>query len=141
MDHTDPARQLAPPPLGWFPYDPLALGRRHRGIREAADARRFLQPQDPSPPTHPERWRLTVRGKVQGVGYREACCRSAQDLGLSGWVRNLPDGTVELEAEGKPFNLTALLMWCEHGPLTARVTSVNTRRIAPIGGDWFEIRR
>ncbi|MEB3257619.1 MAG: acylphosphatase [Cyanobacteriota bacterium] len=84
---------------------------------------------------------MTVRGKVQGVGYREACCRSAMDLGLSGWVRNLPDGTVEVEAEGKPLNLTALLMWCEQGPLPARVTCVNARRIAPIGGDWFEIRR
>ena len=141
MDLTDPARQLAPSPLGWFPDDPLALGRRHRGRREAAAGRRFLQPQEPSPPTLPERWRLIVRGKVQGVGYREACCRAAQDLALSGWVRNLPDGTVEVEAEGKPLNLTALLMWCEHGPLPARVTSVNASRIAPIGGDWFEIRR
>lgn len=84
---------------------------------------------------------MTVRGKVQGVGYREGCRRCAQELGLSGWVRNLPDGTVEVEAEGRPHNLTAFLIWCERGPLPARVISVHTRRIAPAGDDWFEIRR
>jgi acylphosphatase len=141
MDHTDPARQLAPPPLGWFPDDPLAAGRRNRWRREAAAERRFLQPQEPTPNTVPERWRLTIRGKVQGVGYREACCRCAHDLGLSGWVRNLPDGTVEVEAEGRPQDLTALVMWCERGPQPARVIGVHSRRIAPAGDDWFEIRR
>ena len=141
MDHTDPARQLAPPPLGWFPEDSPAAGRRHRTRREAAAERRFLRPQEPSPNSLPERWRLSIRGRVQGVGYREACCRCAQDLGLSGWVRNLSDGTVEVEAEGRPHDLTALLMWCERGPLPARVTSVYATRIAPAGDDWFEIRR
>jgi acylphosphatase len=88
-----------------------------------------------------ERWRLIVRGKVQGVGYREGCCRCAQNLGLSGWVRNLADGTVEVEAEGRPQDLTTLVLWCERGPQPAKVISVHTRRIAPVGGDWFEIRR
>ncbi|MFM7640376.1 MAG: acylphosphatase [Cyanobium sp.] len=84
---------------------------------------------------------MTIRGKVQGVGYREACWRCAHDLGLSGWVRNLPDGTVEVEAEGRPQDLTALVMWCERGPQPARVIAVHSRRIAPAGDDWFEIRR
>lgn len=78
---------------------------------------------------------------MQGVGYRDACWRCAQDLGLSGWVRNLPDGTVEVEAEGRPQDLTALVIWCERGPQPARVISVSSKRIAPAGGDWFEIRR
>lgn len=78
---------------------------------------------------------------MQGVGYREACSRCAHDLGLSGWVRNCPDGTVEVEAEGRPHDLTALVMWSERGPLQARVTSVTAQRIAPVGDDWFEIRR
>ncbi len=141
MDHTDPACQLASPSLGWFPDDPLATGRRNRW-RRAASERRFLVPQDtPSPPMFKERWRLIVRGKVQGVGYREGCCRCAQNLGLSGWVRNLADGTVEVEAEGRPQDLTTLVLWCERGPQPAKVISVHTRRIAPVGGDWFEIRR
>ena len=63
------------------------------------------------------------------------------DLGLSGWVRNLPDGTVEVEAEGRLHDLTALQMWCERGPQPARVTSVSATRMAPAGDDWFEIRR
>ena len=141
MDHTDPARQLAPPPLGWCPDDSPAAGRRHRWRREAASERRFLQPHEPTPSSYPERWRLIIRGKVQGVGYREACSRCAHDLGLGGWVRNLPDGTVEVEAEGRPHNLTALVMWCERGPQQARVISLNATRIAPAGADWFEIRR
>ncbi len=82
-----------------------------------------------------------MRGKVQGVGYREGCRRCAQDLGLSGWVRNLADGTVEVEAEGRPQDLTTLVLWCERGPQPAKVISVHARRIAPVGGDWFEIRR
>jgi acylphosphatase len=141
MDHTQPARQLASRSLGWFPDDPLTPGRRHRGRREAAAERRFLSPHDSSAPSIPERWRLIVRGKVQGVGYREGCRQCAQDLRLSGWVRNLPDGTVEVEAEGRPQDLATLVLWCERGPLPATVFSVHTRRIAPVGGDWFEIRR
>ena len=84
---------------------------------------------------------MIVRGKVQGVGYREGCRQCAQDLRLSGWVRNLADGTVEVEAEGSPQDLATLLLWCERGPLPANVFGVHARRIAPVGGDWFEIRR
>lgn len=84
---------------------------------------------------------MIVRGRVQGVGYREGCRKCAQDLRLSGWVRNLPDGTVEVEAEGRAHELTTLMLWCERGPQPAQVISVHTRRIAPVGGDWFEIRR
>ena len=141
MDHTQPARQLASRSLGWFPDDPLTPGRRHRGRREATAERRFLSPHDSSQPSIPERWRLIVRGKVQGVGYREGCRQCAQDLRLSGWVRNLADGTVEVEAEGRPQELATLLLWCERGPLPANVFGVHARRIAPVGGDWFEIRR
>lgn len=50
-----------------------------------------------------------VRGRVQGVGYRAGCHRRANELGLSGWVRNLPDGSVEVEAEGAP---STSLNWC-----------------------------
>ena len=141
MDHTTAARHLASHSLGWFPDDSLAPGRRHRGRREAAAERRFLSPHDSGSASIPERWRLIVRGKVQGVGYREGCRQCAQDLRLSGWVRKLQDCTVEVEAEGRPQDLTTLVLWCERGPLPATVFSVHARRIAPVGGDWFEIRR
>ncbi len=83
---------------------------------------------------------MTVRGRVQGVGYRASCRLRAIDLGLGGWVRNRPDGSVELEAEGPPDRLTELRLWCEQGPPSARVSSVSTGLLAVEGCDWFEIR-
>jgi acylphosphatase len=83
---------------------------------------------------------MTVEGRVQGVGYRVACCRVATELGLGGWVCNQPDGTVELEAEGSPQALTELQLWCEKGPSQARVNALRTTRLPVYGSDWFEIR-
>lgn len=82
-----------------------------------------------------------MRGQVQGVGYRAGCRRRAEELRLSGWVRNHPDGSVELEAEGLPRDLGELLLWCERGPQGAHVSGVSSTRIAPTGSDWFEVRR
>jgi len=87
-----------------------------------------------------ERWRLAIRGLVQGVGYRAACCRRAQELGLAGWVRNCSDGSVEVQAEGSEQRLTELRVWCESGPPGARVDSIHGSRMATTGADWFEIR-
>jgi acylphosphatase len=83
---------------------------------------------------------MTVRGNVQGVGYRASCLRRAKDLGLSGWVRNMPDGTVEVEAEGPTLALTELRLWCEKGPRHAQVSNVANALIPATGSDWFEIR-
>jgi acylphosphatase len=88
-----------------------------------------------------ERWRIEVRGRVQGVGYRAACHDRATGLGLGGWVRNRPDGTVELEAEGPPPLLQELSGWCERGPAAARVEGIHVARVPVTGCDWFEIRR
>lgn len=87
-----------------------------------------------------ERWCLIVVGRVQGVGYRMSCCRQATALGLGGWVRNRLDGSVELEAEGPTQRLLELLLWCEKGPATAKVTGITTTVIPPTGSDWFEVR-
>lgn len=87
-----------------------------------------------------ERWRFSIRGRVQGVGYRAACCRRAQELGLAGWVRNCSDGSVEVQAEGDEHRLTELRVWCECGPPGARVDSIHGSRVATTGADWFEIR-
>lgn len=72
-----------------------------------------------------ETWRLLAHGRVQGVGYRAACADRATALGLSGWVRNRADGTVEVMACGAPRKLQALLAWMASGPPAARVTNVD----------------
>ena len=141
MDSAKRARQLAASPLGWMPGDSPSPGRRSRERRAAAASRRFLQPSEPRAPQLCERWRLTVSGRVQGVGYRQATLREAQALELGGWVRNAPDGTVEIEAEGPQQRLNDLRLWCEHGPVAAQVHRVATTQVAPTGSDWFEIRR
>ena len=70
---------------------------------------------------------FTVNGRVQGVGFRYFVVREAQSLGLAGWVRNLPDGRVEVLASGPPDIVNAFegRLWA--GPPHARVTSVETR--------------
>jgi acylphosphatase len=88
-----------------------------------------------------ERWQLTVWGTVQGVGYRAACHRRARELDLSGWVRNRPDGSVELEAEGAPAGLEALERWCRRGPAAARVRELTVRRLPLQGDSGFVVRR
>ncbi|HYG66406.1 MAG TPA: acylphosphatase, partial [Anaeromyxobacteraceae bacterium] len=65
-----------------------------------------------------------VSGRVQGVGYRFATVDEARRLGLRGWVRNLADGRVELEAEGERSQVEALLAFCRHGPPAAAVDGV-----------------
>jgi len=67
---------------------------------------------------------LHVRGRVQGVGYRAATRTQARALGLEGWVRNEPDGTVTVVAEGSRDDLRSLLEACEEGPPSARVDRV-----------------
>ncbi len=71
------------------------------------------------------RLRLLIGGRVQGVGYRYSACTEARRLGLDGWVRNLDDGRVEMEAEGSEEALEALLLWCHRGPLFAEVRRVD----------------
>ncbi len=72
------------------------------------------------------RVRLQVFGRVQGVGFRYACWREAVSLGLAGWVRNCPDESVEIVAEGSEAAVRALSCWCRHGPPHASVSRVVT---------------
>lgn len=78
--------------------------------------------------------RLSVKvyGMVQGVGFRWHTQRFADGLGLSGWVRNLRDGGVEIQAEGSREDLERFLEWCRHGPDFAQVDKVTF--------DWGESR-
>lgn len=70
---------------------------------------------------------MVVRGRVQGVFFRASTQREARQLGLSGWVKNRPDGSVEIVAEGEEDQVKDLLSWAQHGPTTARVDRVETK--------------
>ena len=65
-----------------------------------------------------------ISGRVQGVGFRWATRKEATRLGLCGWVRNLPDGRVELTAEGDAATVETFLRWCHQGPPNAAVEHV-----------------
>lgn len=71
-----------------------------------------------------ERARLRIRGRVQGVFYRKTAEEKANSLGLSGWVRNLADGSVEAFAFGPKEKIETFAKWCHEGPPGARVESV-----------------
>ena len=77
---------------------------------------------------HAARLEATVRGQVQGVGFRYFVVRRASGLGLTGWVANEPDGTVRCVAEGPPETLDELLALLETGPAGARVSDVQAVR-------------
>lgn len=81
-----------------------------------------------------ERLHGVVHGDVQGVGFRWFLMREAQRLGLTGWVRNLDDGTVEFVAEGMRPDLERLKGAAERGPETAQVERVDGRWSAAAGG-------
>ncbi len=67
---------------------------------------------------------VLLAGRVQGVFFRRSAAEAAARLGVSGWVKNLPDGRVELEAEGSPEAVEAFLAFCRRGPERARVEEV-----------------
>jgi acylphosphatase len=83
--------------------------------------------------------RLVIRGHVQGVGFRYSLWSEADRLGVSGWVRNLPDGTVEAAAYGPPEAVAALIRWAHVGPRLARVERVEVADDAGIY-QGFELR-
>jgi acylphosphatase len=70
---------------------------------------------------------IMVRGRVQGVFFRASAQREAKRLGLCGWVRNRPDGSVEILAEGEEVAIRDLCSWAQKGPGAARVERVDTR--------------
>jgi acylphosphatase len=67
-----------------------------------------------------------VSGQVQQVGYRQSCRHVARSLDLTGWVRNLPDGRVEVMAQGEADNVDRLITWLWAGPTLARITGVES---------------
>lgn len=88
-----------------------------------------------------KRVRVFVSGKVQGVFFRAYTKEKADELGIKGWVRNLPDGRVEAVFEGTDDKVDEMVKWCWQGPPHARVENVEVREEDYKGEfDIFEIR-
>ena len=85
------------------------------------------------------RRRVVVRGNVQGVGFRYYANAEASRLGVAGFVRNLPDGSVEIEVEGEHPAVASLVDWARTGPRSASVESVEVSEIEPAGTPVFTV--
>ncbi|WP_130470873.1 acylphosphatase [Candidatus Magnetaquicoccus inordinatus] len=85
--------------------------------------------------------RLLIHGRVQGVFYRVSTQQEAEKLGLRGWVKNLPNGSVEVEVHGSPSAVAALLAWCQHGPPGARVEKIDSNDCPPAEYTGFQVIR
>jgi acylphosphatase len=86
------------------------------------------------------RYRVLISGQVQGVYFRGTCRRMALEHGVSGWVRNLPDGRVEAVFEGPAEDVHRLLDWARRGPQLAVVADVAVQAEQPEGLGTFSIR-
>jgi acylphosphatase len=86
------------------------------------------------------RSRVIVHGAVQGVFFRDSVRRRAQQAGVSGWIRNSPDGTVEGVFEGEPDAVERIVRFCREGPRGAQVERVERFEEQPEGIAGFAIR-
>ena len=81
-----------------------------------------------------------MRGHVQGVFFRAEARDRARSLGLGGWVRNTPEGSVEAVFEGEDERVDSMVGWCRRGPSGAHVDDVQTAWEDPRGEDGFAVR-
>jgi len=88
----------------------------------------------------PTRRRVIVRGRVQGVFFRDATRQEARRRDVAGWIRNRPDGSVEAAFEGEPDAVQALVDFCREGPSSADVDAVEATEEPPEGLSGFEVR-
>jgi len=86
-------------------------------------------------------YELYISGTVQGVYYRASTKAQAQQLELTGFVENLPDGRVHAIIQGTETNCQTLIDWCKQGPSRAKVSNVQVSSVAPQTFDSFQIQR
>ncbi len=84
---------------------------------------------------------LQIHGKVQGVYFRQSARQKAQELNISGRVRNCDDGSVEVEAEGEEEDMNKFIEWCHKGPAAALVDAVEIKTTAEKFFNGFEVRK
>lgn len=84
-------------------------------------------------------YKIYVRGRVQGVGFRWSSVREAKSLGITGFVRNEPDGSVFIEAEGTRRQLDLFMKWCRNGPGFGHVDSISCDMYPSVGYKDFRI--
>jgi acylphosphatase len=94
---------------------------------------------DAGPNAGAVRYRVVVRGLVQGVWFRESCRRQAAAVGVAGWVRNRADGTVEAHFEGLEADVARAVAWCRSGPPAAEVSGIDVTAEEPEGAVGFQV--
>ena len=82
---------------------------------------------------------IIIHGEVHGVSFRASTQTKALELSLTGWVRNLSNGTVKIHAEGSRDSLDQLIKWCQKGPPSAKVSRCDLDWVTPQGMDKFRI--
>jgi len=83
---------------------------------------------------------ISISGRVQGVFFREFAKREAIRLGITGFVMNMSDGRLQIQAEGEENDLKEFLEWCKEGPEVAKVDSIDATEGEIIGFKKFEIK-
>ncbi len=83
---------------------------------------------------------VRARGRVQGVFFRAEARERAESLGVSGWIRNAEDGSVEAVFEGEEERVESLVDWCRRGPAGGRVDDVEVEPVEPTGETGFHVR-
>lgn len=84
-------------------------------------------------------YKINVKGRVQGVGFRHSAAIEARHRGIKGFVKNLSDGSVYIEAEGSPEQLNGYVEWCKKGPGFSFVKSVSADPSPPVNYSGFNI--
>ena len=85
-------------------------------------------------------YKIKISGNVQGVGFRYSAKRTADALGISGWVKNEPDGSVTIKAEGDGNKVDQFIDWCNQGPAGAVVQNVKTNEVPEENHREFNIK-
>jgi acylphosphatase len=84
-------------------------------------------------------YKISIYGRVQGVGFRWNAANEARSIGINGFIKNLPDGSVYIEAEGSTSQLNIFVEWCKRGPARGSVETINVDKLPPLYYTEFRI--